>query len=137
MVNGSHATAGDPQNQLKFGKIHTLSWSKATVIVYDAFEQKLYRSPENETTGIFPPGKSNAQDLTNIYTDCFEAKIPGKSRRADIYLEVGDDSDGDPKSKARAFLATVDLSTLGWTTQWKRHKGEIQYIYVRKERKKL
>ena len=63
--------------------------------------------------------------------------MPGKSTKSDIYLEV--DEDGDVKEghngenkKAKAWLARVDLGRLGWTARWKRHIGEIKYVYIKK-----
>lgn len=40
----------------------------------------------------------------------------------------------EEKEKAKAWLAKVDLGKLGWTARWKRRKGEIKYIYIKKGR---
>ena len=62
--------------------------------------------------------------------------MPGKSTKADIYLELGEKTNGeedvnDQKDKVHAWLARVDLGRLGWTTRWKRHMGEIKYVYIK------
>lgn len=63
--------------------------------------------------------------------------MPGNSTKADIYLELDDKEDGGEESrgkkeKAQAWLARVDLGRLGWTARWKRHVGEIKYVYIKK-----
>lgn len=66
-----------------------------------------------------------------------KAIMPGTSTKADIYLELDEKGDEGGKSrerkeKAQAWLARVDLGRLGWTARWKRHMGEIKYVYIKK-----
>jgi hypothetical protein len=66
--------------------------------------------------------------------------MPGNSTKADVYLELDDKGDGgeesrEKKEKAQAWLARVDLGRLGWTARWKRHMGEIKYVYIKKDQK--
>lgn len=58
------------------------------------------------------------------------AIMPGKSTKADIYLEL-EDVEGQ-QGRPKAWFAKVDLGRLGWTARWKRHMGEIRYVYVKK-----
>lgn len=59
--------------------------------------------------------------------------MPGKSWKADIYLEVG--TTDDNLGKPQVWLAKVDVGRLGWTARWKRYRGEIKYVYVRRRDK--
>jgi hypothetical protein len=62
--------------------------------------------------------------------------MPGKSTKADIYLELDEKEDvgeekREEKEKAQVWLARVDLGRLGWTVWWKRHTGEMKYVYLK------
>jgi len=81
--------------------------------------------------------KSN-KILPYKYLDCEKVPIKGRGTRPDIYLEVDNNlevaSDDHNSTKAKAWFASVDLSSLGTKTVWRRRKGAIPYIYVRSKR---
>jgi len=62
--------------------------------------------------------------------------MPGTSTKGDLYLEIGGKGDNIyqdlEKEKAKAWLARVDLGKLGWSVKWKRRRGEIKFVYVKK-----
>jgi len=96
------------------------SSSGSAVVVFDTLEKRLYTAFEGDTT------------------DCEKVPIKGRGTRPDIYLEVDNNlevaSDDQNSTKAKAWFASVDLSSLGTKTVWRRRKGSIPYIYVRSKR---
>ena len=67
----------------------------------------------------------NIDALTISLTGVQYVQVPIKGRRnqVDVFLEIG------PK-KAKIFLATVNLSRLGFHTKLQRKRGKIEHIYV-------
>ena len=74
-----------------------------------------------------------------MFSDYTRVDLPGKKTRADIYVDVqtkygGQQStQGSTEKKAdipKAFLATVDLSSLGATATLRRLSGKLKCIYV-------
>lgn len=57
--------------------------------------------------------------------DLVEVKVPGRSRRVNLHLNVGSED-----HRVRAFVATVDLGRLPWTVQWQRCCGNIDSIWI-------
>jgi hypothetical protein len=77
------------------------------VIVYDPLKQVVFEDYISNVTSV----------------QYVQVPIKGRRNQVDVFLEIG------PK-KAKIFLATVDLSRLGFHTKWQRKRGKIEHIYV-------
>jgi len=78
-----------------------------TVIVYDPLRQVVFEDCISNVTSV----------------QYVQVPIKGRRNQVDVSLEIG------PK-KAKIFLATVNLSRLGFHTKWQRKRGKIEHIYV-------
>jgi len=117
---GSERTSDEPQDiSPAFIAERALSFARKPAIVYDTFEDKLYQLPQNKVEG-FPV-----------------ANMPGRSIKADIYLKVDDGEESgtqiEASQKPEAWLAKVDLSRLSWTARWKRMRGDLKEIYIKRD----
>ena len=61
----------------------------------------------------------------NLGPEYTEVEIPRWGKKVDVFLEIG-----PADAKTNRFLATVNLNSLGFTMNMKRHMGELKSIYV-------
>ena len=62
----------------------------------------------------------------NIILDYERVQVKGRSKRVEIYLDVGDGS-----AKIRTLLARVDIGQLGMSEWFQRYMGNTQEIWVK------
>jgi hypothetical protein len=67
---------------------------------------------------------------TNSVKGYTKAMMPGKSMKADIFLQLG--TVDDNQARPQAWLAKIDLGRLDRTTRRRRKKGDIKFVYVKK-----
>jgi hypothetical protein len=58
----------------------------------------------------------------NEYT---EVEIPRWGKKVDVFLNIGPED-----AQTNRYLATVNLNSLGFTMNMRRHMGELKSIYV-------
>lgn len=89
------------------GSITSDSIHDRMVIVYDPLRQVVFEDYISNVTSV----------------QYVQVPIKGRRNQVDVFLEIG-------PNKAKIFLATVNLSRLGFHTKLQRKRGKIQHIYV-------
>jgi len=97
---------------------------------FNIFRRVTFAADENEVIVYDPVSHELRKDSSGQVKDNSEYKeidIPRFGKKVDVFLNIG------PKdARTDRYLATVNLNSLGFTMNIKRHMGELKSIYVHK-----